>query len=157
MAIVVRQGTELDWDFIKEGLVEGARLTVRPENRSELSIEKLKLEADQSVEKYHVKAERPETTFVAEADGQKAGCVWVTTEISLHDGSSCGWVLIVYVRPEFRRQGIGALLLKKAEDWTREQKAGALWLNAGAENKAALALYESVGFSVETVHMSKTL
>lgn len=153
--IKIRSAVEDDWDLIEEGLIEGSLLTERPERRPEISRDSLSEKARKSIDQYHWNAKKPETAFIAEFGGIRAGFVWVTTEIDLGDDEHCGWVLEIYVLPKFRRKGIGAMLLKKAEEWTKEQNAGSLWLNAGADNEAALALYKSVGFVVETVHMSK--
>ncbi|OPY30921.1 MAG: hypothetical protein A4E32_02165 [Methanomassiliicoccales archaeon PtaU1.Bin124] len=47
--------------------------------------------------------------------------------------------------------------MAKAEEWSREQGATQMWLNVGGSNKNALALYHSVGYEVEAIHMSKQL
>jgi GNAT superfamily N-acetyltransferase len=52
-------------------------------------------------------------------------------------------VINVYTEPEWRRQGLGALLMKQIIDWSREQKLDRLVLHA-AEN--ARPLYERLGF-----------
>lgn len=154
---MIRDGTEDDWDFIEEGLIESSLLTERAERRGELSLETLRDQARKNIERFHRNAKKPEAAFIAEVCGVRAGFIWVSTEIGLGTGEFCGWVLDIYVRPEHRRRGIGSMLLSKAEEWARKQNAGSLWLNAGAENEAALALYRHEGFKVETVHMSKRL
>ena len=153
--IIIRPGTEEDWDLVEEGLIEGSLLTERPERRSEISRAALREQARKTIDKFHINAKGPESTFVAEVEGVRAGFVWVTTEISLGNGELCGWVLEIYVLPEHRRRGIGAKLMSEAERWTKACNANSLWLNAGANNKAAIALYEHMGFDIETVHMSK--
>ncbi|MCE5296011.1 MAG: GNAT family N-acetyltransferase [Euryarchaeota archaeon] len=155
--IVIRPAKEDDWDLVEEGLIEGELLTERPERRSVISRERLRENARKSIDRYHRNAKKPEAAFIAETGGVRAGFVWVTTEINFSDDDTCGWVLEIYVLPEYRRRGIAAKLLQRAEEWTREQNATSLWLNAGGNNDAALALYKRVGFSVETVHMSKRL
>jgi ribosomal protein S18 acetylase RimI-like enzyme len=153
--IVIRPAKEDDWDLIEEGLIEGELLTERSERRSGISRDALKKNAMKSIERYHRNAKKPEAAFIAEADGVSAGFVWVTTEINFSDEDICGWVLEIYVLPEFRRRGIAAKLLNRAEEWTKEQNAHSLWLNAGGNNDAAISLYKSSGFDIETVHMSK--
>ncbi|MFA5313296.1 MAG: GNAT family N-acetyltransferase [Methanomassiliicoccales archaeon] len=153
--ILIRLAKEDDWGLIEEGLIEGELLTERPERRSEISRDTLREDARKSIERYHKNAKKPEAVFIAETSGVRAGFVWVTTEINFSDDDLCGWVLEIYVLPEFRRRGIAAKLLERAEEWTKEQNARSLWLNAGGNNDPAIALYKRSGFEIETVHMSK--
>jgi len=50
------------------------------------------------------------------------------------------------VFPEFRRQGLGSLLLADAETRARQQGCNRLALDVEAENRDAVRLYERVGF-----------
>jgi len=50
------------------------------------------------------------------------------------------------VIPEFRRQGLGRLLLADAEAWARQQGCTRLALDVEAENRDAIRLYERFGF-----------
>ena len=54
----------------------------------------------------------------------------------------------VAIRPELRRHGIGALLLKRALSEASDQDCVAAWLEVRAGNRAAQALYERCGFQV---------
>ena len=50
------------------------------------------------------------------------------------------------VRPEFRRRGIGAILLNRVLDEARQRRANAAFLEVRSTNHAAQALYEKCGF-----------
>lgn len=56
-------------------------------------------------------------------------------------------VLTIAVLPPYRRRGVGRMLLDAALDTAGRAGAEAMFLEAAANNTAALALYSSVGFS----------
>jgi GNAT superfamily N-acetyltransferase len=53
--------------------------------------------------------------FVAEVDGQVAGCMMITYEWSDWRDGLIYWLQSVYVRPEFRRSGVFRALLNAVE------------------------------------------
>ncbi len=57
-------------------------------------------------------------------------------------------ILNLAVRPELRRHGIGALLLRGALDWGRSLPTEKAMLEVRASNLAALKFYECFGFQV---------
>ncbi|MBI3178017.1 MAG: GNAT family N-acetyltransferase [Deltaproteobacteria bacterium] len=64
--------------------------------------------------------------FLAEIGGEVVGLgradVLVTDPIfRLRDDHRCGYVDQMYVRPLYRAQGVGGELLRRCEDWFREQ------------------------------------
>jgi ribosomal protein S18 acetylase RimI-like enzyme len=57
------------------------------------------------------------------------------------------YIAELYVVPHLRRQGIGRLLLRTALDESRDRGAEFVFLGTSEDDKAALALYESEGFT----------
>ena len=57
-------------------------------------------------------------------------------------------ILDLSVSPKFRRQGIGKAVLEKMLEGAKSAGAETAYLEVREGNKAALALYEEVGFSV---------
>jgi ribosomal-protein-alanine N-acetyltransferase len=55
-------------------------------------------------------------------------------------------LLTMAVRADRRRRGAGRALMGRAIDVARERGAHSLFLEVGADNPAALALYERIGF-----------
>lgn len=91
--------------------------------------------------------------FLAErqpAAGQPAGLVGMTgvgrggSTKTRHSGTIWG----VYVRPEWRGQGVSRLLILTCLDWARAQGLRILTLGVTATNIPAIRLYLSCGFSV---------
>jgi predicted N-acetyltransferase YhbS len=69
-----------------------------------------------------------ETALVAEIEGKPAGCcLFVRAEIDAkHDLTP--WLAALYVAPEFRKQGIGAALVRAIEQHARSVGCGTLHL-----------------------------
>jgi GNAT superfamily N-acetyltransferase len=82
------------------------------------------------------------TRFVAEVDGEAAGIV--SGGESGLEGMAA--VTTMWVDPNFRRQGVGDLLVKSVLDWARSTgySGVVLWVTEG--NEQAEKLYERNGF-----------
>jgi GNAT superfamily N-acetyltransferase len=57
-----------------------------------------------------------------------------------------GWIMDVYVMPEYRRRGLATRLTQHTLDWLRENGVVVIRLNASEEAKKA-GLYERLGFT----------
>ena len=53
----------------------------------------------------------------------------------------------LYVAPDHRGQGLGRALLERALEFARERGAGRIDLGTAVDDRAARALYESLGFT----------
>lgn len=58
------------------------------------------------------------------------------------------YILELVVDKEFRKKGIGALLIQRMIDLATEQKSKGLTLRADLRNKTALKLYQGLGFNL---------
>lgn len=54
----------------------------------------------------------------------------------------------LYVHPDQQRHGIGAALIRTAEDWARSRQARRLWLQVNRGNVQAIRAYEKYGFKI---------
>jgi GNAT superfamily N-acetyltransferase len=84
----------------------------------------------------------PNGCFAALRDGRLVGTTTTTTY-----GSDLGWIGMVLVDPQQRRQGIATRLMNAAIDYLND-KVATVKLDATAEGRP---LYERFGFQVETV------
>lgn len=79
--------------------------------------------------------------FVIRNDGVAAGCCGVQ-----FFGLEYGEVKRMYVRPRFRRLGLGKLMLRHLAAYARQHGVGALRLETGIYQQEAIGLYEHMGF-----------
>lgn len=79
--------------------------------------------------------------FVTRSDGTPAGCGGIKLF-----GTEYGEVKRMYVRPEFRRLGLGKLMLDHLKGYARARQVGVLRLETGMYQADAIALYERYGF-----------
>lgn len=77
-----------------------------------------------------------EALFVAEVNGRVAG---FASLIRVMD-----FVHLLFVAPEFRRQGVGHALIKRM----RQEAIGSLTLKCVIDNEAALKFYAGEGFAI---------
>ncbi len=86
---------------------------------------------------------QPELLLVAEDDGSVVGAV-----IAGFDGTR-GWMYHLAVTPERRSQGIGASLMRTAEDGLRKLGCPKVNLQVRVTNDGVIAFYRSLGYGVE--------
>ncbi|MBI2748112.1 MAG: GNAT family N-acetyltransferase [Burkholderiales bacterium] len=79
--------------------------------------------------------------FLIRESGGPVGCGGVQLF-----GAEYGEIKRMYVRPQFRRLGLGRLMLDHLVDYARSRGVGLLRLETGIHQHAAIGLYERVGF-----------
>ena len=105
-----------------------------------------------------------EAVFVAEAEDENTGAHGSSPEVTSDDKlyriagvihvekynvlyfPTMANILGIAVAADFRRQGIGSALLKRAEEWARENGAGSMRLNSGESRKQAHEFYRAQGY-----------
>lgn len=90
-----------------------------------------------------------EAVFIAEAeddDGHIAGVIHVEKYNVLYFPTMAN-ILGLAVAADYRRQGIGSALLKRAEEWARENGACSMRLNSGESRKQAHDFYRAQGYT----------
>ncbi len=74
----------------------------------------------------------------------------VATVMVGHDGHR-GWVYYLAVAPAFRRQGVGAMLMRSAEQWCRARGVPKLQLMVRSENVEVASFYAALGYDKSDV------
>ena len=89
-----------------------------------------------------------EKVFVAEVNGIVAGYIHAEKYQTLYFEPMIN-ILGLAVSSEFRRRGIGRMLLKCAERWANEVGIHKIRLNSGASRKEAHSFYRAMGYNNE--------
>ena len=89
-----------------------------------------------------------EKVFVAEVNGIVAGYIHAEKYQTLYFEPMIN-ILGLAVSSEFRRRGIGRMLLKHAERWADEVGIHKIRLNSGSSRKEAHSFYRAMGYNKE--------
>lgn len=85
--------------------------------------------------------------FLANVDGEEAGCgsICITDELPSPDNPSgrCAYLMNIYVREQFRNQGVAHAIVKHLIDEAKNLKCGKIYLETTNEGKS---VYTSLGF-----------
>ncbi len=86
------------------------------------------------------------TTFVVQGDGGSLqGAIML-----LFEGSSCR-VLSVATMPEFRRRGLGAEMMRAAEEEAHRRNCTRVRLEVSTQNYSAIEFYRGLGYKTDGV------
>ena len=149
---------EADWPSIVEGEVAIAWTGLGSELRRKMSRETIEQQVAQRVAGLRADEGFRNEVFVARAeDGTLVGFVWVARDQNDSTGQVEALLLSQYVAEAYRGQGLGRRLMETAEEWARQQGLPQISLGVGVHNTLGQRLYESLGYQVETLRMSKKL
>ncbi|MCC5605798.1 GNAT family N-acetyltransferase [Nostoc sp. CHAB 5834] len=84
-------------------------------------------------------------------------CLWVGNAIDQVQGNRHAHIFILYVVPEYRRQGIGRALMQYVENWAIQRGDRQIGLQVFQSNKPALNLYNQLGYQTQSLWMVKFL
>ncbi|GAB6101559.1 hypothetical protein JCM16138_07820 [Thermococcus atlanticus] len=94
---------------------------------------------------------RGDMVSLAVEEGRPAGFIRVSSR------EGCFWIEELFVRPEFRGQGIGRALVERAEEEVKEHD-DALYLYVLPQDKDAVAFWKRLGYNiVNTIELVKDL
>ena len=158
MAIDIRPAREEDWDWIAQQHAQTAWESLSPERQSEVSVDDVARSLADQVAKGREQHRTTNHVFVAfDSAGNRGGFVWVDQVLSGFTGKPQAYILDVMVLREYRRKGIGRMLMAEAEAWAKRNGLDYIGLNVSSRNEAAIALYREQGFKIETFRMWKRL
>jgi ribosomal protein S18 acetylase RimI-like enzyme len=154
----IEAATESDWPWIMQGLVETAWVMLGTERQQEVSRRTVEERVTQHVVRLRQDEGFPSQAFVAKSDNEALiGFVWVAMDHNDSTGELEATLLSQYVVEGYRGQGLGHRLLETAENWARQQGLPRISLSVGVSNRLAQRLYQSLGYQIETLRMTKTL
>jgi ribosomal protein S18 acetylase RimI-like enzyme len=94
--------------------------------------------------------------LVAETtEGDPVGQVWLALE--RQGGGGGAWIYDIEIFPEHRGRGFGRALLQAAEEEVERHGVHSIGLNVFGANRVARDLYESAGYDVASMYMTKEL
>jgi ribosomal protein S18 acetylase RimI-like enzyme len=105
----------------------------------------------------HLLKEPGAAAFVATIDGEPQGVIAVHPDADAFTGHARLYIDILVVAPEAEGQGVGRLLLRRAEDFARQGGFREVVLDVFTGNEAAIAFYERCGYRPDHVRMAKPL
>ena len=97
--------------------------------------------------------------FVAQLNGEIVGFIYFIHSLRtfLEVSKQVALISDMYVKPEFRRRGIGSLLLEKCFEHLRKLNMKHVMLSVLSENLAAVKFYEKHGFKICRYDMSRNI
>ncbi len=84
-------------------------------------------------------------------------CLWMGNAIDQVTGERYAHIFLIFVLPEYRKQGIGTKLISVAENWAKARGDRQIGLQVFTKNKPALNLYHHLGFKTQSISMIKPL
>jgi ribosomal protein S18 acetylase RimI-like enzyme len=94
--------------------------------------------------------------FIAERDGQVAGCLHMLVSRDFF-GRRHAHISVIAVSDAAEGTGAGRTLMAYAERWARDRGLHVITLNVFAANARARRLYEKAGFEIELLKYAKPL
>jgi ribosomal protein S18 acetylase RimI-like enzyme len=92
---------------------------------------------------------------VLEDEGARVGDLWLAEQE--RDGGRFLWIYYIRILAERRGQGYGKQAMRLAEEEARRRGVPELRLNVWGGNEVARSLYRSLGYSEDSVGMSKAV
>jgi ribosomal protein S18 acetylase RimI-like enzyme len=98
--------------------------------------------------------------FVATADRDltvNIACLWLGIAIDQVNGIRHPNIFLIYVAPDYRRQGIARALMGHAEVWAKAQGYSQIGLQVFTTNLPAIELYHRLGYESRSISMMREL
>lgn len=112
----------------------------------------LSREAAQRTFEQLIRAPERGRIWILECDATPAGFVVLTFTYAMEYGGLRGFVDDFYVRPQFRRRGLGGEALAAVKSYSLATGVRALFVQTGSDNPGAQRVYKRAGFT-DTGHL----
>ena len=154
VTISVREGTSADQDFA----IETARRFAAFGPPAWRSPHEIVAGEVRTLDDFFAGRTTHATLLIAVGDtGDRLGFAFLETAVDYFSGQPHGHLGMIAVAETAEGGGIGAALMRAAEEWTRSRGFSRLTLNVFEGNARARALYERLDFKVETLRYVKHL
>ena len=158
MGIQYREPSREDWNWFIPRYAQTAWESMRLHRREYTSLEEVQKNLEKQIERFRGPDGMGNVAYVAkDENGQPVGFIWLIESTSGFTAAAFGWIMCIYVEAGFRGEGIGRRLMELGERWARERGLIDIILNVFNQNEAAIRLYESIGYEVETKRYIKKL
>lgn len=90
-----------------------------------------------------------QTVFLVKFDGAYLGFIYLSLRFEYVEGTNSqpvAYVEGIYLKPAFRRQGIGRQLLKKAEQWAQAKGCTEMASDTELHNQGSIDFHRGAGF-----------
>lgn len=84
-------------------------------------------------------------------------CLWMGNGIEPQSGDRFSQIMLIFVCPTHRNQGLAKYLITTAQNWSQARGDSKIGLQVFNDNQAALKLYQKLGFETQSLLMTKTL
>ena len=156
--IAIGSPTDRDWHWIIKQHAETAWASLSSEMQQAVSIQEVGASLTEQIATLRAEHGATNQLFIAQSlDGTQVGYIWVEQVTSAFTGRLQAYILGIFVADGWRGRGIGALLMTQAEAWARQNRLERIGLSVAMHNRPASALYEQLGYKVETLRMFKKL
>ena len=106
---------------------------------------------------YSLKDQRVFLAFDEQRPLVPVGFIWIVNNTEQFTGISYCFVMDLSIVKEYRRKGIGKMLINKAIEYTKGLGFNRIKLMVNSKNKNALRFYRQIGFDVEDLYMTKKI
>lgn len=86
-------------------------------------------------------------TFTIVAEAQKAAAI-AGFLVGQRHRRQIGHVVTIDVRPKFRREGVGSMLMREAEARLLQQGCHSIFLETAVDNESAIEFYKRLGYTI---------
>jgi ribosomal protein S18 acetylase RimI-like enzyme len=95
--------------------------------------------------------------FGAKVGNALVGFVWVRIEPEIEEMVPVGFVESIFVKSEYRGNGLGKALIRSAERFCKGKGVSRLELVVNAKNRSAIDFYRSMGFKARRYTLERRL
>ncbi|PNX51293.1 MAG: hypothetical protein BV458_11745, partial [Thermoplasmata archaeon M9B2D] len=144
--VIFRRASERDLDVVVELWMDSSRY--HKELDSRLSVRK---DAPKHVYAFYSKLILDENNYLAVAlvNDTIIGyiCVLIQERSPIHLEKASGFLDGIFVKPDYRHQGVGSELYQMALRWLKEHEIGSMRLTVSPHNSVGLSFWRKQGFT----------